>query len=153
MAYKMLIKLTPAVNFINIFLCGFFVRTSFQQLFLVTFWLWRQNFLRKKRVKMLTKLTPDWSKTRRAGRLKCRHLPTSVGRRYWIDRSNRWRPKLSKSSDPFEHFFCSYFKILYPWLNFTYNNEKDCVSNFVMLHVITLRFILCIFVKKIYTCL
>ncbi len=29
------------VNFINVFTYEFFVRTSFRQLFLVTFWLWQ----------------------------------------------------------------------------------------------------------------
>jgi hypothetical protein len=36
---KTLMKLTPLVNFINVFSRTFFVRTLFWQLFLVTFWL------------------------------------------------------------------------------------------------------------------
>ncbi len=40
----------PGVNFINIFTYEFFVRTSFWQLFLVTFWLWQKIRTKKARV-------------------------------------------------------------------------------------------------------
>jgi len=58
-SHKMMAKLIPVVNFINVFTYKFFVRTLFRQLFLVTFWLWRQNFVQKRVHKMLIKLIPD----------------------------------------------------------------------------------------------
>jgi hypothetical protein len=46
-AHKMLVKLTPAINFINVFTYEFFIRTSFRQLFLVTFGLCCLNLYEK----------------------------------------------------------------------------------------------------------
>ncbi len=40
---------TPGVNFINVFSRAFFVQTSLLAAFLITFWLWRQNFVQKTR--------------------------------------------------------------------------------------------------------
>jgi hypothetical protein len=51
-------KKHTGVNFINIFTYEFFVRMSFRQLFLVTFWLWQKNSYEKCARKMLMKLTP-----------------------------------------------------------------------------------------------
>jgi hypothetical protein len=48
---KMLMKLTPIVNFINVFLRAFFVRMSFRQLFLVTFRLCQKFRTKNARVK------------------------------------------------------------------------------------------------------
>jgi hypothetical protein len=53
----MLMKLTTGVNFINIFTYKFFVQTSIQQLFVVTFWLWQKNCTKKHAQKTLMKLT------------------------------------------------------------------------------------------------
>jgi len=43
--------LAPSVNFINVFKYKFFVRTSFRQLFLVTFWLCQKICTKNTRVK------------------------------------------------------------------------------------------------------
>jgi len=45
------------VNFINVFMYKFLVRTSFLQLFLVTFWLWQKKSYKKHVRKMLMNLT------------------------------------------------------------------------------------------------
>ncbi len=46
-ALKMLLKLTPVVNFINILRARFLYKSYILAAFLVTFWLWRQNFVQK----------------------------------------------------------------------------------------------------------
>jgi len=51
----------PAVNFINVLRARFLYESYVLAAFLVTFWLWRQNFVRKKRAKTLMKLTPEQS--------------------------------------------------------------------------------------------
>ncbi len=50
---------TPIVNFINVLRARFSYKSYILAAFLVTFWLWRQNFIRKKCTKMLMKLTPN----------------------------------------------------------------------------------------------
>jgi hypothetical protein len=45
------------VNFINIFMYEFFIQTPFRQLFLVTFWLWQKNRMKKHACQTLMKLT------------------------------------------------------------------------------------------------
>ncbi len=51
----MLVKLTPAVNFINVKHANFLYKRPFLAAFLVTFWLWRQNSYEKRARKMLVK--------------------------------------------------------------------------------------------------
>ncbi len=54
---KMLVKLTPGVDFINILHTRFFVRKCFAHFYFVTFW---QKDIRKKIAHIMhVKLTPD----------------------------------------------------------------------------------------------
>ncbi len=46
----MLMKLSPGVKIINVYMYGFFVRMSFWHLFLVTFWLWQKICTKNARV-------------------------------------------------------------------------------------------------------
>ncbi len=46
--HKMLMRLTTVVNFINILRAHFSYKSYVLAAFLVTFWLWRQNFVQKK---------------------------------------------------------------------------------------------------------
>ncbi len=56
---------STAVNFINILRARFSYESYILAAFLVTFWLWRQNFVRKKRAKTLMKLTPGmWTRSK-----------------------------------------------------------------------------------------
>jgi hypothetical protein len=48
----------PGVNFINVLRARFSYECYVLAAFLVTFWLWCQNFVRNKHAKMLMKLTP-----------------------------------------------------------------------------------------------
>jgi hypothetical protein len=74
-ASKMLVKLTPGVNFINIYVNIFFVEKCFPQLFSHGFLIfWHKNIGTKVKRKMLMKLTP--------GR-QCAH--SSFGKSYSID--------------------------------------------------------------------
>jgi hypothetical protein len=55
----MLMKLIPVVNFINVLRERFSYKSYILAAFLVTFCLWRQNFVQKMRASMLMKLIPD----------------------------------------------------------------------------------------------
>jgi hypothetical protein len=61
--HKMLVKLIPGVNFINVERTNFSYKYDVLAAFLVTFWLWQKIRTKNAREKTLMKLTVDLSKS------------------------------------------------------------------------------------------